>query len=97
MKKLTLVDRIERYMNRKGEWICGGEIQKLAASIGFEPQNAGRRLRELVNDGILQVEYRKGQNKVLVAWYRYVPKEKLVSTYSVVGDRVIERKQMTLV
>lgn len=66
----SLSDRIVKHLQGK-DFICGGEIQKLAAEIGFEPQNAGRRLRELAHEGILEVEYRKGKNKVKVAWYRY--------------------------
>lgn len=97
MKKQSLVERIERYLRLKGEYICGGEIQKLAASIGFEPQNAGRRLREMVNEKILEVEYRKGQNKIPVAWYRYVPTEKIISSYERIGDKMVEVKQMQLI
>ena len=71
MQTPSLSERIERYLRLKGEWICGGEIQKLAAQINFEPQNAGRRCRELVSDGILEVEYRKSERGAKVAWYRY--------------------------
>lgn len=97
MKSLSLVDRIERFLKAKDEWICGGEIQKLAAEKNYEPQNAGRRLRELVNDGILEVEYRKGNNKIPVAWYRYKFQEKIISSYEVVNGVAREVKQMTLV
>ncbi len=52
------------------EWICGGKIQDLASQAGFEPQNAGRRLRECENSKDLIVEYRIGKNGAKVAWYK---------------------------
>lgn len=87
--KISLSDRLERFLRLKGELICGGELQKMAAAAGFEPQNAGRRLRELVNEGKLEVEYIKGQNKIKVAWYRYKTPPSIPSP--------IMSKQMTLV
>lgn len=94
---LSLVDRLENFLRAKADFVCGGELQKLAALKGYKPQNAGRRLREMVNDGILQVEYRKGQNKIPVAWYRYVPTETLKSTYTIVDGKVQEVRQMQLI
>lgn len=52
-------------------WFCGGDIQKLAMEAGYEPSNAARRLRELVEEGQIKVEYRQGKKKQKVAWYKY--------------------------
>lgn len=98
MKKISLVERIENHFRRNPEtWYCGGEVQKTAAQVGYEPQNAGRRLRELVNDGILQVEYRKGNNNQEVAWYRYLPQQKEVTKIVVRDGKAYQFKQMELV
>lgn len=65
---MSLRERIlNYYKNHKGEWISSGEIQRLVVEkTKYTPQNAGRRLRELAEDGLLEVEYRKGH-----AFYRF--------------------------
>lgn len=96
-KEITLVERLERYLKaHPGEYICGGTLQKLAADKGYEPSNCARRLRELTNDGILEVQYIKGQNKIPVAWYRYKPKHVITSSYQIIDGKAIEVKQRTL-
>ena len=65
--KTSLKNRITNWLRKKGEWVASGEIQRLVQENGYwSPQNSGRRLRELVVEGILEVEYRKGH-----AFYRY--------------------------
>jgi len=47
-------------------WIASGDLQRIVIqATRYTPQNVGRRLRELENEGVLEVEYRKGH-----AWYR---------------------------
>lgn len=48
-------------------WINGGEIEKLAQSVGYKASNASRRCRELVNDCILE----RRENKKGHVEYRY--------------------------
>lgn len=93
MKHPTLVERLENFLRAKADFVCGGELQKLAALKGYEPQNAGRRLREMVNDKILEVEYRKGQNKIPVAWYRYIPKQIVRSSYEVINGKAVLKQE----
>ena len=65
--KTSLKNRITNWLKKKEVWVASGEIQRLAQENGYwSPQNSGRRLRELVVEGRLEVEYRKGH-----AWYRY--------------------------
>lgn len=67
MKEISLKTRLTNFLQRKETFIASGELQRLAQENGYwSPQNTGRRLRELVEDGILEVEYRKGH-----AWYRF--------------------------
>lgn len=73
MKKPTLRSRILKYLEKQGSWIASGEIQRLAQLAGYTPQNAGRRLRECVEDGLLEVEYRKPRNH---AYYRFAGEPK---------------------
>lgn len=54
-------------MAKRDYFVASGDIQKLAMDNGYySPQNSGRRLRELAEEGILEVIYKKGH-----AWYRY--------------------------
>lgn len=66
MKEASLKTRLTNYLQRKGDWVASGHLQELAQQNGYwSPQNTGRRLRELENEGIVEVDYRKGH-----AWYR---------------------------
>lgn len=66
--KLSLSKKIENYLRRKECWVASGEIQRIAMENGYySPQNTGRRLRELHEEGILEVEYREKNH----AWYRF--------------------------
>lgn len=64
--KQSLKNRIYAYLQKRDYFVASGDIQRLAMDNGFySPQNAGRRLRELHQEGLLSVEYRKGH-----AWYK---------------------------
>lgn len=66
MKK-SLKERIVAYLQKRNYFVASGDIQRLAMESGFySPQNSGRRLRELAEEGLLEVEYRSNH-----AWYRY--------------------------
>lgn len=67
MVKKTLKERLINYLlKRPGEWVASGEIQRVVARYtSYTPGNVSRRLRELENDGKIQVELRKNH-----AWYR---------------------------
>ena len=66
MEKTSLKKRIVKYLFQRPDWTHGGEIERLALNANYKASNAGRRCRELVNDNILEPDYRKGE-----VWYRY--------------------------
>ena len=69
MKQESLKNRIVKYLQKRDYFVASGDLQRLAQENGYySPQNTGHRLRELANDGIIKVEYRKGH-----AWYKYAP------------------------
>ena len=67
MTQLSLRDRLLRFLRRTpDEWIAKGHIQDLVAKFTDKtPENAGRRLRELEDEGFIEVKYVKGH-----AWYK---------------------------
>lgn len=70
---MSLKQRLTAYFKRhKGQWIASGEIQRLVTTkTTYSAANATRRLRELENEGILEVKHVKNHSH-----YRYKePKE----------------------
>jgi len=56
--------RIQRYLKGRG-WINGGEIERLAISVGYKGSTASRILRQLAEDNILETRYdEKGVHSV---------------------------------
>lgn len=70
MPTLTLKERLLRYLQaRPGVRVSSGELQRLTVErTTYTAQNAGRRLRELAEDGIVEVSYTKNH-----AYYTYQP------------------------
>ena len=65
--KTSLRERIIAYLKKRDYFVASGDIQRLALENGYySPSNASRRLRELHQEGILEVEYRKSH-----AFYRF--------------------------
>lgn len=73
--KQSLRDRILAYYRKNaGTWISGGEIERLVAlNTTYKSSNAGRRCRELCEDGLLERKEVKG-----TVFYRYIPQPKQV-------------------
>lgn len=70
--KDSLRQRIYRYFtNHSGEWINGGEVERLALSVGYKASNASRRLRELHEEGLIEREEKKNPaTGIRSVWYR---------------------------
>lgn len=83
------------FRRNKGVWIPSGEIQRLVTSTTkYSPANATRRLRELVEDGVLEVEYRNPHNH---AWYRALPQTKTVQKVVIRdGKAILIHNQITV-
>ena len=71
MIKLTLKERIIRYLHKSGGWVNSGKLERLAIGAGYKGGNCGRRLRELVEEGKLEVRYVKSKRGPKVAEYKY--------------------------
>jgi hypothetical protein len=68
---MILKERLARYLRNNHGWIAKGELEDLVREkTNYTAENTGRRLRELTEEGILEVQYRKGH-----AWYRVAEKE----------------------
>lgn len=65
---MTLKDRLVAYMQRHHtEWVASGALQRIVVEkTSYTPRTAVRRLEELAERGVLQVEYRKGH-----AFYKF--------------------------
>ena len=67
---MSLKSRTLKYIENHGE-VAKGDMQRLVAEkTSYTPENVGRRLRELENEGKLKVRYIKGY-----AFYSPVPRE----------------------
>lgn len=67
---MSLKDRLLRYLTKKQHWIASGDLQRLVTEkTTYTAQNTGRRLRELQNEGEIEVKYVKGH-----AWYKLAEK-----------------------
>lgn len=65
MKKESLRDRLLRYLYNQHGWVSSGQIQRVVMeNSSYQPRTAVRRLQEMVEDGLLDVQIR---NKS--AWY----------------------------
>jgi hypothetical protein len=63
---MTLKERLERYLRNQHGWIAKGQLEKLVVEkTSFTAENAGRRLRELQVDELLEIHYRRNH-----AYYR---------------------------
>ena len=60
MKKISLSRRIENYLFKQNGWIHSGELERLALQAGYKASNAGRRCREMQNEGILDRKEERG-------------------------------------
>lgn len=63
---ISLKDRLVRFLKNNPVYISSGQLQRIVSlKTSYSPQNVGRRMRELENEGEVLVEYRKGH-----AWYK---------------------------
>ena len=64
--KESLKTRLVRYLLKSHGWVASGELQRIVMeNTSYTPRTTVRRLEELVNEGKLEVQYRRGH-----AWYR---------------------------
>ena len=53
MTQLSLKDRLACLLREhfQGRFVASGDLQRIVAKTDYRPQNVGRRLRELANEG----------------------------------------------
>lgn len=88
--KESLSSKLYNYLQEKGVWINGGELERLAGEWGFKASNAGKRLREMSsnkhkdNDYKEPVLYKESRPKINskgeTIWYRAIDIPVKVST-----------------
>jgi DNA-binding Lrp family transcriptional regulator len=69
MTPLSLKARLENFLRKyySEKFIPSGDLQRIVAEkTTYSPQNVGRRMRELENEGVVEVKYVRGH-----AHYRY--------------------------
>lgn len=65
---MSLSDRLVAYLKAVGHPVASGTLQKLAVEkAGQTGRTCVRRLQELQEEGVLEVEYREKNH----AWYSY--------------------------
>lgn len=75
MKRLSLKDRLYRYLLGGHGFVASGDLQRLVVEkTKYTPRTAVRRLEELAAEGKLEVQYRKGH-----AYYRAADVQALVA------------------
>jgi len=70
LRKEILSNFRVKYLRGENGYINGGAIERFALERGYKASNASRRLREMTEDGELEVDY-LGKKKT--ASYRYIP------------------------
>jgi len=70
---MSLKERLQNYLHKvwskdRDMWVSKGFLETLAKEAGYLGDNAGRRLRELVEEG--KIEHRP---KGISQEYRYIP------------------------
>jgi hypothetical protein len=74
---MSLKVRLARFLSRHHGWISKGELCDLAREVtGATGEHTGRRLRELAEEGVLEVQIRKGH-----AYYQLAQKELTLFNY----------------
>lgn len=96
MTKLSLSERLERYIkNRPGEWVASGDIQRIVSEkTKYTASNATRRLRELAEDGTLEVEYRKGHSFYRAVKPQYERRREVVVVDGVAKEMYVTKKNV---
>jgi DNA-binding transcriptional ArsR family regulator len=62
MNRQSHNERLAAYLKKhhSQSWLASGELQRIvAAATKYTPQKVGRSLRELENEGVIEVRYEK--------------------------------------
>lgn len=74
VEKKSLHTIILEHLDERGDWINGGDIERLAMDHGYKASNASRRMREMYEDKLVEREERRADTRnVMTVWYRLLP------------------------
>lgn len=74
---MTLKESLADYLKNAPGWHKKASLYVVAEELGYSPETAGRKLRELAEEGTIAVEYYTGQRKQQLSKYSYdKPQEK---------------------
>lgn len=98
VKQKSLSGRLVAFLERRyPQWMASGDLQRIIAEkTDYTPRTSVRRLQELAEAGVLEVEQRENH-----AWYRYhlgapIPEEKPLPVEKVAAiERPQEQLQLT--
>lgn len=69
--KTSLIKSIESYLRMHHRYVHGEELTKYGQSLGYEGETARRRVRDLMRQGKVETQSRRGK-RVRSNWYRFV-------------------------
>ena len=73
----SLRNKIYQHLKEKYPAIVhGGELERLGMDLGFKASNAGRRCRELENDGLIE-RIMNSRREVQYKWIQTAPKKEM--------------------
>ena len=75
MKAISLRQRLLKFLENNPTYWNGGELERLAMENGYKGSTAGRRLRELAADKLIDGEERTSPTGVRSIWYCYKQKD----------------------
>lgn len=87
--KLSLSDRILKYLRNRNEFVNGGTLEKMAMSAGYKGSTASRICRLLTERGLL--ERKEEGQRVRSVWYRALPPKRIEPVFSN-GILILEKK-----
>jgi len=62
-------------------WVDKGKLGKLAVNEwGYENENLGRRCRDLMKEGLIEVKYEPNKQGIRCAVYRWLPPKEIINT-----------------
>lgn len=85
MKRLPLKARLARYLEANPNWLAKGTLCDLArAKVGATGEHVGRRMRELENEGVVEVKYVRGHahykfksQQTAEQWFDQLPEQQV--------------------
>ena|SRR3990167_3323119 len=82
-------------INTQG-WLTKGQLYLVAENNGYSPETGARRLRELENEGKIQVSYYKGKRHQTLARYARIGEDKPLPPKPKIEIRMFEGRPLAV-